>query len=141
MERLSAKTQPCELHHSVTCQLCSILNIRDKPLTKIEKDEGPKFREIHRICQQEKAIIEQAIRTIIDTHPSDVALTYQGIQEALLNSHRTLQQATVRILLLAIADLLVWMGETEQCDLRNEAACKLGKPLQDLLEAHPLPFI
>ena len=66
---------------------------------------------------------------------------YYGIARALIRTHRTLQQSFAGIVLRAIVDAFAYMEENRLTDLRNDAACKLGKALKAVMDEHYLPFI
>jgi len=66
---------------------------------------------------------------------------YFGVARALTRTHRTLQQSFAGIVLRAIVDSFAYMEENRMTDLRNEAACKLGKALKAVMDEHYLPFI
>ncbi|NQU42435.1 hypothetical protein HQ520_04065 [bacterium] len=140
MERLSTNSEPCTLHKSALCQVCKILGIYGTPGKQIRGAEDTSFRERYRICQNEKNVVVQAMRMIFEMHPTDISLVYQGIQEALSDLHRTVQQPMVSVFLFAIADLLAWQKGSGEYDIHNKESVCLGKALQALLEKHPLPF-
>ena len=64
-------------------------------------------------------------------------IDYQGIAQAMLGEHRTLQQNFTRL----CKEWLIAVGESEWYDGRNEASHELGKKLAPILKDTCLPFI
>jgi len=79
------------------------------------------------------------IARIITTELNQFGVDYEGVAQALLGEHRTLQQNFTRL----CREWLIAVGECEDwlVDGRNEASHELGKKLTPLLKDAYLPFI
>ena len=66
-------------------------------------------------------------------------IDYEGIAQAMLSEHRTLQQNLTRLCrewLIALANAEEW-----NIDGRNEASYELAKKCKEICENSPLPFV
>lgn len=90
------------------------------------------IRSVERKNEAKDAMVKLIDTTNVMGGEKDVAA---GLLEALLSSHRTLQQSFFR----AFADAMEHYAETPFVDLRNEASVEFAKKVKEL--DHYFPFV
>ena len=91
--------------------------------------------------QQDNEVGKELAKTMINmVNKMDSSDNEQAFVEEIINSHRTLQQSTGKLLLKVFA---AWaeVHDSGYYDLRNEATVQLGKTITEATKDTPIPYI